>query len=690
MPAALLGASAVAALAGGGWVVSTVLGNGTGASVDGPVATATIETPWGVHADGDRVYWAEFGNRRIQNVTRCDLAGYSCSKEDKEHPECMSAPGRGFKGINSCDCGCDVFWQMSSGHRVRVLHGGVVSTLAGSGIRGLRDGPALDAEFNHPYGVLAVGGGDVLVADAYNHAVRLYDAARGEVRTAAGGRRRGCRDAPTATDAGLNYPTGLAQDPSDAQVVYVADRGNNCIRALDRRTGALRTVAGDCCSGHWGYRDGAAGDALFSGPSTIAAARGTSNATTLYVADGGNDAVRVVTVPAGGGAARVDTLLADMGSDLSLNFPTGLALDDRGGLFVSSYFSGRVLRYRGVAGTTAAALDTVAGDGGYGFADGPGPAATFKGPKGLAWRAGGGGSLLVADFFNQRIRAIAPTDAAPPPRRPATATRRAPAPAPPPAPPAAAAPGAAVSVLVWTGHSGPYHDHFANGRILAAALNASGKAVAVLACTPPGDGCESAFEAPHLRDTYDVILLYADTYENPLRGSLTAAQWDGLFGFVRGGGGLFALHTASACWDNEVEHPGDALSVAFHHDLLNAAFGGHSPYKDYVAKVVDSTNDPITHGLSNYVVTDELYHPLVFNRSRSTIFLTAYDPGQCGPVCENDTAVHGMRHEYGDGRVLYFAQGHDMAEFETPEEFQGNHAFQTMVMRSLLWLAKRI
>ena len=32
----------------------------------------------------------------------------------------------------------------------------------------------------------------------------------------------------------------------------------------------------------------------------------------------------------------------------------------------------------------------------------------------------------------------------------------------------------------------------------------------------------------------DVLLIYADTYENPLRGSLSAAQWAGLFAFGPG------------------------------------------------------------------------------------------------------------------------------------------------------------
>ena len=58
---------------------------------------------------------------------------------------------------------------------------------------------------------------------------------------------------------------------------------------------------------------------------------------------------------------------------------------------------------------------------------------------------------------------------------------------------------------------------------------------------------------------------------------------------------------------------------------MNCEFAGHSAHKDYVSTVTDPVNDPITAGLSDYIVTDELYHPHVFDRERSTIFLTAFD-----------------------------------------------------------------
>lgn len=229
-----------------------------------------------------------------------------------------------------------------------------------------------------------------------------------------------------------------------------------------------------------------------------------------------------------------------------------------------------------------------------------------------------------------------------------------------------------LRVLIWTGHSGPFHDHIANGKVLADALNSSQEFDVHLGQQ------EELFVAPGLH-SYDILLIYADTYENPLRGNLSAAEWDGLFDFVKSGGGLFALHTASACWMNH----NDSTSVRFHHEVLNAEFGGHSPYKDYISRPTDPS-DPIVKGMAPYVVTDELYHPVVFDLNRSVIFMVADD------VATGQVAVHGLRHTYGSGRVLYFAQGHDMAEFETPEEFQGNHAFQAVIVRCLRWLGKVI
>ena len=70
---------------------------------------------------------------------------------------------------------------------------------------------------------------------------------------------------------------------------------------------------------------------------------------------------------------------------------------------------------------------------------------------------------------------------------------------------------APLRVMVWTGHSGPYHDHFANGAVLARALNFSGEFVTHLACDKNEKvPCEAAFTTEGLSKV-DVVLVYADT-----------------------------------------------------------------------------------------------------------------------------------------------------------------------------------
>jgi DNA-binding beta-propeller fold protein YncE len=69
-------------------------------------------------------------------------------------------------------------------HKIRVLDPTTrrVTTLAGTGASGLKDGPAARAQFAEPGG-LSIAGGTLFVADTNNHAVRTIDLATKEVRT---------------------------------------------------------------------------------------------------------------------------------------------------------------------------------------------------------------------------------------------------------------------------------------------------------------------------------------------------------------------------------------------------------------------------------------------------------------------------------------------------------------------------
>ena len=91
---------------------------------------------------------------------------------------------------------------------------------------------------------------------------------------------------------------------------------------------------------------------------------------------------------------------------------------------------------------------------------------------------------------------------------------------------------------------------------------------------------------------------------------------------------------------------------------------------------ISNTEHPITSGLTDFEVKDELYY-LKHNPGTSHHLMHAYDS------TKDETHVMAFHHSYGDGRVFYFALGHDMAVLENP-------SFQEVIRRGVLWVANRI
>ena len=105
----------------------------------------------------------------------------------------------------------------------------------------------------------------------------------------------------------------------------------------------------------------------------------------------------MVSTLAGSGAAG----FADgTGPAAQFSSPEGVAADGSGNLYVTDRINNRI---RQIVVSTGV-VTTLAGSGTAGFADGPGPAAQFNNPQGMA--ADGSGNLFVADLLNQRIRKI--------------------------------------------------------------------------------------------------------------------------------------------------------------------------------------------------------------------------------------------------------------------------------------------
>lgn len=222
-------------------LVETLAGGGPagflGDFVDGPAAQARFCWPLDVVADSDgRLAVADFNNHAIRLVVGDHvqtLAGSGLPGTADGHgadaglwtPNRLAlaadgslivTEGSGFYG--------------GGGHRVRrVGPNGDVTTVAGTGERGYRDGPAEQALFNIPQGVATDGTGAIYVADSGNHVIRRIDP-NGMVWTVAGTGEPGYRDGP-GKEAQFWYPSDLAFLP-DGRLV-VADRLTQRVRLLD-------------------------------------------------------------------------------------------------------------------------------------------------------------------------------------------------------------------------------------------------------------------------------------------------------------------------------------------------------------------------------------------------------------------------------------------------------------------------
>lgn len=159
--------------------------------------------------------------------------------------------------------GAGNFYLAVGGDANRVLRlgaDGSVTTLAG-GVEGFADGTGAGAALHTPSGLAIDAGGNLYVADTGNHAVRKISPS-GVVSTLAGDGVAGYRDGQGAA-ARFNGPVGVAVDA--AGVVYVADTYNDRIRKITP-DGVVTTLAG---SGRAGLTDGAAAEAQFDTPAGV-------------------------------------------------------------------------------------------------------------------------------------------------------------------------------------------------------------------------------------------------------------------------------------------------------------------------------------------------------------------------------------------------------------------------------------
>jgi sugar lactone lactonase YvrE len=288
----------------------------------------------------------------------------------------------------------DIYVTDTAAQRIRVVReNGRVETLAGSGTLpsgglwvtpGFKDGPALRAQFNRPSGIAVAPDGRIYVADTNNHCIRLVK--DGFVSTFAGAcGTLGTKDGPRA-DATFSFPRQLSLDPDGD--LYVADFENG-VRKIDAK-GNVTTLALPIDKRVTGisfsrgflwiadvagllsydihnrkamrmppYRDShdapprTAAGADIGNPFSVAAAESVQG---LFYTDLRSDSVRRLIggfVAYVSGVPREDAVLGNGWMTSGLHGPMGIALDNRGRLFVADSGHKRIVEISGFYRTSS-------------------------------------------------------------------------------------------------------------------------------------------------------------------------------------------------------------------------------------------------------------------------------------------------------------------------------------------------
>ncbi len=382
-----------------GWE-STLAGSGYGGfSGDfGPATGAQLDQPAGVAADatGD-VFVADQSSARIREIPARDGTYYGIAMKAGDIYTVAGDGNIGFSGDGgpaldaklgfpqglAVDAQGDLFFADTLNGRVRevaaldgtsfgiAMKAGDIYTVAGDGQGGSLavagdGGPALQAEIGSPQGVSVDRFGNLFVTEDFtsmNAPVRLvaahsteyfgHEVIGGDIYTVAGG----SPDCVGATDdIGDGCPAADAQlhDPVDAVAdqygnLYITDYYDNRVREVDGVTGIISTVVG---SGSPGF---------------------------------GGD---------GGPAAEAE-----------LAYPTGLALDAAGDLYLSD--SSTISK---VAPGGSRTITRVAGNQTFSFSGDGGPAgqAQLGQPEGVGFDAAG--DLFLSDWLNNVVREVPARD----------------------------------------------------------------------------------------------------------------------------------------------------------------------------------------------------------------------------------------------------------------------------------------
>jgi sugar lactone lactonase YvrE len=284
--------------------------------------------------------------------------------------------------------------------RVRTVAG--IGRTAAPGDDLWTEADALKTPVSNPFGIIAGADGALYYCEYDTGCTRRLDLSTRRITTLAGnGKKAYAGDGGSALAASFSAPHELRFDA--AGNLFIVERDAHVVRRVDARTKEVSTLAGTGVAGFSGDGGPAAAAQLRQPHSIAFEAEGG-----LLICDIGNQRVRRVDMRSGiistfaGTGARGPTPDEAPLDGTPLNGPRSIDTDPDGNIYLVLREGNAVFRIdprtRRLARIAGTGTTGFTGDGGRALA------ATFNGPKGIAWAPDR--SLYIVDTENHAIRRV--------------------------------------------------------------------------------------------------------------------------------------------------------------------------------------------------------------------------------------------------------------------------------------------